>query len=102
MSEGSLHRIVLHTAGRKPLLAGDLRQRAEWAVRNLPARFPGLRLGPCRVEADGVELILDLGRLDEDVQRVVQSFKAEVKGLAKREGLPDGALWEWAYEDSPA
>ena len=54
------------------------------------------------MEADGVELVLDLGRLDEDVQRVVQSFKSEVKGLAKRAGLPDGALWEWAYEDLPA
>ncbi len=47
-----------------------------------------------------VEMLLDFQRLDEDVLRVVQSFKSEVRNLARKKGLADDHLWQWNYEDN--
>lgn len=95
-----LHRITLYTEQRKPLLEGDLKALAELGLRNLPVRFPGLRILASLVLPDSVEMTLDFQRLDEDVLRVVQSFKSEVRNLAQKKGLAGGSLWQWNYDDS--
>jgi len=56
-----------------------------------------LKVVGSEVRVDGMDLILDLGRLDEDLLRIVQSFKNEVKKLA--EPRKDGALWRWGFEE---
>lgn len=72
-------------------------QALEQALRSLPGRYPGLKVVGSEVRADGMDLVLDLGRLDEDLQRVVQSFKNEAKKLSKPQG--DGVLWRWGFEE---
>lgn len=96
-SSHSLHYAVLSTAGQKPLLEGELKRLAEWGLKNLPTRFPGLKVVKSSVRADEVRLLLDFQRLDEDLLRVLQSYKSEVKNLAKRKGFPDDNLWQWNY-----
>jgi hypothetical protein len=51
------------------------------------------------IHPDRVELLLDFQRIDEDVLRVVQSLKAEVKNLAKKKGFDGNSLWQWQYDD---
>jgi hypothetical protein len=46
-----------------------------------------------------VELLLDFQRIDEDVLRVVQSFKTEVKNLAKKKGFEGDSFWQWQFDD---
>jgi hypothetical protein len=95
----SLHYVALQTVQQRPLLTGDLKPLAEWGIRNLPARFPGLKVVKAAVEPERVQLILDFQRLDEDVLRVLQSFKTEIKNLAKKKGFAEDQLWQWNYED---
>jgi hypothetical protein len=95
----ALHRITLHTDQKKPILESDLRALAERGVRNLPVRYPGLKVVEFTIQPNRVELLLDFQRLDEDVLRVVQSFKSEVKNLAKKKGFAGDNLWQWEYED---
>ncbi len=99
LSSHSLHYVVLETVQRRPLLTGDLKPLAEWGIRNLPGRFPGLKVVRTSVEQARVRLLLDFQRLDEDVLRVLQSFKSEVKNLAKKKGFTEDQLWQWNYED---
>jgi hypothetical protein len=99
LSSHSLHYVALQTDQRRPLLAGAMKPLAEWGIRNLPARFPGLKVVRAAVEAQGVQMLLDFQRLDEDVLRVLQSFKLEVKNLAKKKGLAEDPFWQWNYED---
>ncbi len=99
LSSHSLHYVVLETVQRRPLLTGDLKPLAEWGIRNLPGRFPGLKVVKASVEEGRVQLLLDFQRLDEDVMRVLQSFKSEVKNLAKKKGFAEDQLWQWNYED---
>jgi REP element-mobilizing transposase RayT len=91
------HRITLMTAKREPLLTGELHRLAEHALKGLLARFPGLKIVRQAIHPDRVELEMDLSRLDEDVQRIVQSFKSEVKALARRKNLSGENLWQWGY-----
>jgi hypothetical protein len=95
----SMHQITLYTAQQKPILEGDLRVFATQGLRNLTNRFPGLKIVRHAFYPNRVEMVLDFQRLDEDVLRVVQSFKSEVKTLAKKKGLADDSLWQWNYED---
>jgi hypothetical protein len=95
----SLHRVVIYVTERKPLLEGGLKTLAEYGLRNLPTRFPGLKMIGSAIHPDRVELLLDFQRIDEDVLRVVQSFKAEVKNLAKKKGFEGDSLWQWQYDD---
>ncbi len=95
----SLHRVVVYITERKPLLTGELKTLAEQGLRNLPARFPGLKMIGSAIYPDRVELTLDFQRLDEDVLRVIQSFKSEVKNLAKKKGFEGDSLWQWQYDD---
>ncbi len=97
-SEG-IHRVTLFTAHHKPLLEGDLRVITEYGLKSLPTRFPGLKVVSHVIYPNRVELLLDFQKLDEDVLRVVQSFKAEVKTLAKKKGFSEENLWQWNYED---
>lgn len=95
----SLYYVTLHTTEHKPLLEGNLRHIVEQAFKNLPGRYPGLKLVRHQAYPNRVEMLLDLHRLDEDLLRIVQSFKSEVKGLAKKEGYSHQALWQWSYEE---
>jgi hypothetical protein len=95
----ALHEITLYTSGLKPLLVDDFRLLAEKGIQNLPVRYPGLKVARYTVHPNRVEMILDFHRLDEDVLRVLQSFKLEVKNLAKKKGLQENHLWQWNYEE---
>jgi len=95
----ALHKVTLFTTQQKPLLEGDLRTITEYGLKNLPIRFPGLKIVSHDIFPNRVEMTLDFQRLDEDVLRVVQSFKSEVKNLAKKKGFPGESLWQWNYED---
>jgi hypothetical protein len=95
----ALHQITLYTDHQKPFLEGVLRTLTEYGLRNLPARYPGLKIVNHAIHPNRVEILLDFQRLDEDVLRVVQSFKSEVKNLARKKGFAEDSLWQWNYED---
>jgi hypothetical protein len=95
----SQHRIILYTTRRQPLLEGELKALTEHGIRNLSTRYPGLKIVESVIHPDRVELLLDFQRLDEDVLRVVQSLKSEVKNLAKKKGFEGDSLWQWQYDD---
>lgn len=95
----SLHHITLYTTEGKPLLEGDLRPMVEQCFKSLPGRYPGLKVVGQAVYPNRVEMVLDLQRLDEDLLRIIQSFKSEVKGLAKKDGHSLHSLWQWSYDE---
>ncbi len=95
----ALHQIVLYTSEQKPLLEGEMKTWTEQGVRNLSIRFPGLKIVKSAIHPDRVELLLDFQRIDEDVTRVVQSLKAEVRNLAKKKGFMGDSLWQWNYDN---
>jgi len=95
----SLHHITLHTTEGKPLLEGDLPRMIEQCFKSLPGRYPGLKVVRHAVYPNRVEMVLDLQRLDEDLLRIIQSFKSEVKGLAKKDGYSLHSLWQWSYDE---
>jgi len=95
----ALHQITLYTSHQRPVLEGELRHIAEVGLRNLPVRYPGLKIVRQEIHPNRVEMTLDFQRLDEDVLRVLQSFKSEVRNLAKKKALADDHLWQWNYED---
>lgn len=99
-SPDAIHRLTLFTTGKEPLLVGELNRLSHHALKALPARFPGLKIKRQTIHPDRVELELDLSRLDEDVQRIVQSFKSEVKALARRKDLSGENLWQWGYQEN--
>lgn len=93
------YRLEIYTLGQKPLLKDEFLPLVEQGFKNLPKRFPGLKVVSHAVHSDRVEMVLDLHRLDEDLSRIVQSFKSEVKGLARRAGFTEHNLWQWSYEE---
>jgi len=95
----SLHHVTLRTTEGKPLLEGNLRRMVEQCFKSLPGRYPGLKVVRHSVYPDRVEMVLDLHRLDEDLLRIIQSFKSEVKGLAKKDGHNLHSLWQWSYDE---
>jgi hypothetical protein len=94
-----LHRVVLFTASRKPFLEGNLRVFVEQGLKSLPRRFPGLKITETAIHTDRVELVLDLQRLDEDLTRILLSFKTEVKNLAQKDGFKEPTLWQWNHDE---
>ena len=95
----SLHHVVVYVTERKPLLGGELKTLTEHSLRKLPTRFPGLKKIDAAVYPDRVELLLDFQRIDEEVLRVVQSFKTEVKNLAKNKCFEGDSFWQWQFDD---
>ena len=95
-----LHQVILYTNHQKPYLEGEIKELAEYGLRNLPTRYPGLKVLSHAVYPNRVEMLLDFQRLDEDVPRVLQSFKSEVRNLAKRKGFNENHLWQWNYEET--
>jgi hypothetical protein len=95
----SLHHVVVYVSERKPFLEGELKILTEHSLRKLPTRFPGLKMIDSAIHPDRVELLLDFQRIDEDVLRVVQSFKTEVKNLAKKKGFEGDSFWQWQFDD---
>jgi hypothetical protein len=96
----ALHHVVLYTTQNQPVLMGELKALTELGVRNLTARFPGLKIIASQVHPDRVEMTLDFNRIDEDILRVVQSLKSEVKNFAKKKGFEGDSLWQWQYDDT--
>ncbi|HET9868944.1 MAG TPA: hypothetical protein VFR02_00390 [bacterium] len=99
LASHSLHYACLGTVGGKPVLTGEFAHLAQWGIGNLPGRFPGLKVLRSRVEPAQVRLLLDFQRLDEDLLRVLQSYKSEVKNLLRRRGFPEAHLWQWTHEE---
>lgn len=95
----STHTLVLHTALNEPLLKGTAAALAEHCVRNLPKKYPGLKLIGFTIEPHRLEIVLDLQRLDEDLVRIERSFKSEMKVLLRRKGLGSKNFWQWGFED---
>jgi REP element-mobilizing transposase RayT len=95
----SLHHVILYTAQRRPLLEGEALGFAQTALKNLPYRYPGLRIVKQEIHPDRVEMVLDFQRLDEDLSRVVQSFKFEVKNLARKKHPNGDSFWQWTTEE---
>jgi hypothetical protein len=95
----TLHRVILYTAHRQPLLEGEARGFAQVALKNLPYRYPGLRIVDQEIHPDRVEMTLDFQRLDEDLRRVLQSFKSEVRTLARKKHPSGDDFWQWTYEE---
>ncbi len=98
-SSDSLHRLALYTVRREPLLDAAAAPIVERCLQNLTRRYPGLKLAGYRLEPQGVQMTLDLQRLDEDLARIVQSFKNETKILLKKSGLDRENFWQWGYEE---
>jgi hypothetical protein len=95
----SMVKATLHTSQKKPLLVGDILHLVQQGIRNLERRFPGLKVVASTVSPERVELVLDFKRLDDDLLRVLQSFKSEVKNLGKKKGLKEDQLWQWQYDE---
>jgi hypothetical protein len=38
-------------------------------------------------------------RIDEDLTRVLQTFKSEVKNIAKKKGFEGDSLWQWQFDE---
>ncbi len=93
------HRVILYTQDRKPLLEGTLRTWVEQGLRHLPSRFPGLKITNTSIESDRVKMTLDFQRIDEDLTRVLQTFKSEVKNIAKKKGFEGDSLWQWQFDE---
>ena len=93
------HRVVLYTQDHKPLLDGTLKTWVEQGLRHLPHRFPGLKITESRIEPDRVHMTLDFQRIDEDLVRVLQTFKSEVKNIAKKKGFEGDSLWQWQFDE---
>lgn len=93
------HRVVLYTQDKKPLLVEELKTWTEQGLRHLPSRFPGLKIVESAIEPDRVRMTLDFQRIDEDLVRVLQTFKAEVKNIAKKKGFRGESLWQWQYDE---
>ncbi len=90
--------ITVYTDKKKPLLEGPLKGLAEKGLKRLTQRFPGLRISRQAFFPERVEFLLDFARLDEDLPRVVQFFKFEVKDQAKKKGFQGESLWQWNYD----
>ncbi len=95
----SMVKATLHTSQKKPLLVGGFLHLVQQGIRNLERRFPGLKVVASNVTPEKVEMVLDFKRLDDDLLRVLQSFKSEVKTLGKKKGLKEDLLWQWQYEE---
>ncbi len=95
----SMAKAILHTSQKKPLLTSEILPLVQQGIRNLERRFPGLKVVASVVTSEKVELVLDFKRLDDDLLRVLQSFKSEVKTLGKKKGLKEDSFWQWQYEE---
>jgi hypothetical protein len=99
MNSYSVHSLVIYTLGKKPLLVESLAKQAEHSFKFLTSRFPGLKILSHAILPDRVEMVLDLHRLDEDLVRIVQALKAEIKALARKDGYREDYFWQWGFEE---
>jgi len=81
-------------------LAGDILRVARYALSSLERRYPGLKVVDSFFTPDSASFLLDFSRCDEDVSRVVQSYKTEVRKLASREGFQGGHFWQREYSEN--
>lgn len=99
MSSESIHTLIIYTDNKRPLLEGPLKPLVERALLNIKAHHPGIQILQYAVCPNRVEMTLDLQRLDEDLARIVQLFKAEAKSQAKTTGFAEENFWQWGFEE---
>lgn len=80
-------------------LAGDFLHVAKHALDSLERRYPGLKVIASSFESDSASLLLDFSRCDEDLGRVIQSYKNEVRKLAMPLGFSGRHFWHREYEE---
>ena len=90
----SLHSLTLETQTGESLATDASRKAVEEAVRSLVRAHPGARILQWRSQEHRLDLLLDLGRSDEDVLRMVLDLKRTI-----RNRLGGGLQWKWGYED---
>ena len=98
-SSDDLHQVTLCLASEEAVQGSHLRDFVPLALKNLKGRYPGLKIPQHQIHADRIEILFDLHRLDEDLPRMVQSFKSEVKNLARKNGFSHPIFWRWTYDE---
>ena len=87
-----LHSLTLETQSG-PSLSGDKAALiVSDAVKELCRRYPGIRIPQWRSQGSHLELLVDMGRTDEDVLRLVLHIKR-----ALRDRLGGDLQWKWGY-----
>jgi hypothetical protein len=87
-----LHALVLETQEGPSLSDGKAQAWIQEALRDLCTRYPGVRVPGWRSNGSFLELLVDLGRSDEDILRLVLHVK---RVLRDRLGGP--LQWKWGY-----
>jgi hypothetical protein len=87
--------ITLEVDRGRPLLEGPLQRAVVRALEEVPRLHPGLKLLAYKIHPSRVEFLLDLGRSDEDLSRLIQAFKRRVHSST---GLRE-PLWSWNFEE---
>jgi hypothetical protein len=90
----SLHSLTLETQSGDSLAGETTRKAVEESIRSLINAHPGARILQWRSQDHRLELLLDLGRADEDILRMVLGLKRVL-----RNRLGGGLQWKWGYED---
>jgi hypothetical protein len=86
------HWLTLETQAG-PSLSGDKAALVvSEAVKELCWRYPGLDIPQWRTQESHLELLVDMGRADEDVLRLVLHIKR-----ALRDRLGEDLQWKWGY-----
>jgi len=83
--------VTVCTALRRPLL-DRFRKEAEQILKNLPARFKGLKLDFYSFMPDHLHAILILNDAEASISQVIRTYKALV---TKTTGCKP--FWEWNY-----
>jgi len=86
------HSLVLETQ-TGPSLTGDQAALVVTdAIKELCGRYPGIHIPRWRSEGSHLELLIDMGRTDEDILRLVLHIKR-----ALRDRLGGDLQWKWGY-----
>jgi REP element-mobilizing transposase RayT len=64
-------------------------------LRELCSRYPGVRVPSWRAADDHLFLLLDMGRTDEDILRLVLHIKRTL-----RSRLGEDLQWKWSYRET--
>jgi hypothetical protein len=64
------------------------------ALRELGARYPGVHVPCWFAREDSLSLLVDMGRADEDILRLVLHLKRVL-----RDRVGGGLQWRWSYEE---
>jgi hypothetical protein len=87
-----LHALSLETQSGPSLSGEKAALVITDAVKELCWRYPGIRIPQWRSDGSHLELLVDMGRTDEDVLRLVLHIKR-----ALRDRLEGELQWKWSY-----